>query len=126
MSGRLRNVLKEFAGPTGTLGGADTNRKALQNALDGLIRNSRAMLWIAVAMATLLFLAELVVALVKIDDAKIVAGMAGAMGLTGAGAIEAVRRISREMAQTHLLILLSGTLDAEALKPVITALARKL
>jgi len=126
MSDRVRSLLKGYAGPTGTLGGGETDRKALHKALDGLLENSRAMLWLAVAMAAVLFAAEFIVALLNIDNSKLVAGMAGAMGLTGAGAIDVVRRIAREMAQTHLLIVLSGTLDAEALKPVISALARKM
>jgi hypothetical protein len=84
------------------------------------------MLWLAIAMAATLFVAEFVIAVINVGNPKLVAGMAGAMGLTGAGAIDVVRRIAREMAQTHLLVVLAGTLDAEPLKPVIAALARKL
>jgi hypothetical protein len=126
LSDRLRSLLKGYAGPSGTLGGGETDRAGLHEALDSLLKNSRAMLWLAVAMAVLLFVAEFIVALLNIDNTKLVAGMAGAMGLTGAGAIDVVRRIAREMAQTHLLIVLCNTLDAEALKPVVAALARKL
>jgi hypothetical protein len=126
MTERLKSLLKGYAGPAGTLGGSETDRKALHEALNNLLRNSRRMLWLAAGMATAIFVAEFVLIVLNIGDRAFVAGIAGAMGLTAAGAIDIVRRIAREMAQTHLLIALSGTLDAEALKPVIAALVRKL
>jgi hypothetical protein len=115
-----------YAGPAGLLGGQPIDRELLRASLKSLVKHFRMVMWLATGMVLLLYLVGLGLALNYIDRPKILVGIGGAMGLTFAGAIETVRRIGREMAQTNLLVALSGELDADALKPIITALARKL
>jgi hypothetical protein len=126
MSNHLKKLLLAYAGPAGLLGGQPIDRELLRASLESLVKHFRMMMWLATGMVLLVYLVELGLALKYIDRPKILAGIGGAMGLTIAGAIETVRRIGREMAHTNLLVALSGELDADALKPIITALARKL
>jgi hypothetical protein len=84
------------------------------------------MLWLAAGMAAVVFLVEVGVALTFLAHPEVVKVVAGAMGVTVAGAIETIRRLARDLAQTNLLVVLCGELDTESLRPVVAALARRI
>jgi hypothetical protein len=123
---KLRTVLSGFMTPAGTGGSRGIDRDALRLALQGLLRHHRTMMWVALAMTLVLFVAEFVIGLIYVEKPSVLAATGGAMGLTIAGSIGVVRTIARELAQVGLVVALAGELDREALKPVINALARKL
>jgi hypothetical protein len=122
----LLDVMRRFMTPAGTGGSRGIDRDALRLELQGLLRHYRAMMWVALVMTLVLFVAELAVGLIFVEKPSILAGIAGAMGLTIAGSIGGVRVIARELAQIGLVAALAGELDREALKPIINALAKKL
>ena len=122
----LKDVLSNFTTPAGTGGSRRIDRDALRLALQGSLRHYRTMMWVALAMTLVLFVAELAIGLVYLEKPPVLAGTGGAMGLTIAGAIGVVRSIARELAQVGLVAALAGELDHEALKPIINALAKKL
>jgi hypothetical protein len=126
MGERLKKLLLAHAGPVGLLGGGPVDRERLLGSLRDLGRHYRSMMWLASGMVLLTFLVELGLVLKYVNQPKALAGIAGGMGLTVAGAIETIRRIGREMVHTNLLVVLAGELDVDALKPIITTLVRKL
>jgi hypothetical protein len=126
MSERLKGILRRYVGPAGALGSGDIDRTSLQESLKNLMGQTQRMLWLAVLMATVIFIVEIIIAFLNAGSPGIVAGVAGAMGLTAAGSIEVVRRIAHDIAQINLVIILAGTLDSEALKPIVAALVNKL
>jgi hypothetical protein len=125
---KLNDILRHHYIPGETLGGEGRIRDpdALRRELKKLLTHLRAMFWVAAAMIVAVFVVELAVGVTHLESPAILAGVAGAMGLTVAGAIEAMRRVAREMAQVNLLVILSAELDSEALAPIVNALVGKL
>lgn len=125
---KLLAVLKQYWVPADVLGqqGGIHQPEMLRGDLERLLAHLRAMLWGAVVIIAVVFVVEIVVGLMHLQSPEVLAGVAGAMGLTGTGAIEAIRRIAREMAQVNLLVVLASQLDGEALAHVVNALVIKL
>jgi hypothetical protein len=125
---QLSNILRQHYIPDEALGGEGRvkNKEALHQELSRLLAHLRAMFWAAAAMIVVVFIVELAIGVMHLDSVAVLAGVTGAMGLTIAGAIEAMRRVAREMAQANLLVILSAELDSEALAPIVNALVRKL
>jgi hypothetical protein len=122
----LKGVLTYFATPAGAGGTRPIDRDAFRHALQGLLGHYRTMMWGAFAMTTVVFFVEFAIGLVYVREPSVLAGTAGAMGLTVAGSIGVVRSIAKEFAQVGILVALAGELDRETLKPIINALAKKL
>jgi len=104
----LKDVLSSFMTPAGTGGSRGIDRDALRLALQRLLRHYQTMMWVALAMTLVLFVAELAIGLMYVEKPSVLAGTGGAMGLTIAGSVGVVRTIARELAQVGLVPLHSG------------------
>jgi hypothetical protein len=124
----LDDVLQDHVVPPSALGGEGTIRDpgALRAELKNLLAHLRAMFWTAAAMIAVVFVVELVVGATHLDSPTVLSGVAGAVGLTAAGAIGAMQRVAREMAQVNLMVILCGELDGDALASTVNALLGKL
>lgn len=119
----VQDVIKPYGTPSTVLASKTVDREALRADLLALQSHVRRILWIAVGMTLTLFLFELVVAARYVESPGVLAGIAGAVGLTLAGGIESMRRLATEMARVNLLVGLSGALTAEHLSSLVNTLA---
>jgi hypothetical protein len=122
----LKTVLEQYDAPTELLGSSEIDRKSLQEALKGLLSRLQILFWVAASIIVIVFIVELVAAILNWRDTTVLTGIGGATGLTIAGAGEAIRRITREMTQVSMIVLLAGELDREALAPIVHTLVEKL
>jgi hypothetical protein len=120
-SAQLTRILSKYSvNPLGL--GSSFDAKQLHTELDATIRTQRRMYWVAAAMITVVFIAELAVAALNVGNPVVLTGVATAVGVTIWGAVDRMSRLSREMAETSLLIILSEGLSGEALERVIQQL----
>jgi hypothetical protein len=122
----LRDILRKYSVPPQVLGTRTVDRDALRAELTRLQVHLRAMAWIAAAMIAIVFIVEIVIAAVYVQSPGVLAGVAGAMGVTIAGAIEAMRRLVRETAQVNLVVIFASELSSDQLVDIINMLAGKL
>jgi hypothetical protein len=123
---RLYDTLRPFYRPPDALGGEPADRQALRAALLRLAANLRALFWVRAAMIGIVFIIEIVIGAVYFRSPIVLSAVAGALGVTVAGAIKAMQGVSSDMAEANLLILLVGELDVESIGRIVDALITKL
>jgi hypothetical protein len=77
-------------------------------------------------MIALAFAVSLSILVFWVDTPASAAALFGATGVTVGGAIEYMRRLGRDIAQTNLLVILCGELDDTSVATVTNALVGKL
>ena len=122
----FKGILKDNYTPGDALGVGQVNREALRASLAASLGHTRAVFWIAVAMAMAIFAIEFYVSLHHLDDPSALKNLGAAMGLTMAGAIVGVQQIAKEMTQMSLLLALASELDDKALAAAVRSLMKKL
>jgi hypothetical protein len=126
IASRLLVLLQPYAPVAGNAGGRPPDRATLRAGLNDLMRHYRLMLWLAVGLATAVFVGEAGVAIAYVDKPGVLKAIGAAAGVTVAGSIETIRRLARDLAQTNLVVVLCGELDSESLRPVLAALVRRM
>jgi hypothetical protein len=122
---RLIETLRPFHQPADLMGAEPIDRAALRTALAELEARLGRLYWIRVAMIGAIFLVEIAIALAYHDDASVLAGVAGALGITVAGAVKAMADVSSDMAETGLVLILAGQLDAETMSHIVRTLVSR-
>lgn len=123
---RLLDTLRPFYRPPETFGGEPIDRRALRAAVGALAADLRRLFWMRAVMIAIVFAVQIVIGALYFQSPIVLTGIAGALGLTVAGAIKAMRGVSQEMAEVNLLVLLAGELDAAALERIVDTLVTKL
>lgn len=123
---RLSDTLRPFYRPPEVLGGEPVDRQELRAALLRLAADLRGLFWARAAMIGVVFIIEVVIGAVYLGSPIVLSGVAGALGLTVAGAIKAMQSVSHDMAEANLLVLLAGELDVESLGRIVDVLVAKL
>jgi hypothetical protein len=124
MSPRLQSILSRFATNTVALG-PTFQAKQLQAELLSTLANLRRMYWLTAGMIAIVFALELVVAAYNFRDPVVLSAIAAAIGVTIWGAVDRMSRLSREMAETTLLVTLGRGLSQEAIERVVQQLLKK-
>jgi hypothetical protein len=122
---RLNEVLRENMTHRGAFGGGGDSRK-LSRDLKTLAGVLTRLSWITVAMIIAVFVVELGVTVIYLKQPAVLVGLAGAVGLTIAGAIKRMSRIQKELGQTTLLLVLSDRLTPEQSEKVVSSLVDQL
>ncbi|MBI3514234.1 MAG: hypothetical protein HY060_09255 [Proteobacteria bacterium] len=123
---RLVETLRPFYMPSKAAGDDPLDRAALHGALEHLAAQLRMMLWMRAAMIGVIFIIEIIFGVLYHDMPTVLGAIAAAAGLTIAGAIKAMEGVSREMAETGLLVSLAAELDAKTLSQIVHALIAEL
>ncbi|HEV7572305.1 MAG TPA: hypothetical protein VGQ21_12480 [Thermoanaerobaculia bacterium] len=84
--------------------------------------------WFALCgtMVLLLFVVSVVVTVMHIDQPGTIKTVLSAFGISSAGLILMMFRFWRTKSSTEMLVILAVNMDAEAMRTVITILAKKL
>lgn len=124
MSPHLLGILSKYSTNPVALG-ANFQTKQLKGELTSSLTNLRRMYWIAAGMVATVFVLELVVAAFNVANPMALSGIAAAIGVTIWGAVDRMCRLSREMAETSLLVTLGNGLSQEAIERVVQQLLAK-
>jgi hypothetical protein len=120
-SPQLAEILSKYSvNPVGL--GPSFEAKQLHAELATAFKNQHRMYWIVAAMIAVVFFVELVIAALNVGQPAVLTGVATAVGVTIWGAVDRMSRLSREMAETSLLIILSEGLSQEALERIVQQL----
>jgi hypothetical protein len=122
---RLGDILVRYA-PNRIGQGDNFDAEGLKLSLTQLLRDLR---WIYAANASmigLVFVIEVIIAIVYIKEPAVLTGIGVAIGATIAGGIERMSRLAREMAQTSLLVILSERLSQERVEKIVETLVERL
>lgn len=123
---RLRTILKKYYVPPEVFGTSRVNRDSLRAELAELTNHLRSLSWLTAAMICIVFIVEVAIAIIYFEQPAVLTGIAAAMGLTVAGAIEGMRRLSRETARTNIVISLVSELDSDKIAAIVNALVKNL
>lgn len=124
MSPRLKELLAKYT-PNPLALGPSFEAKKLQQELQWLLANLRRTYWVTAAMILIVFVFEVLIAAIYIREPLVLSGIAAAIGVTIWGSVERMSRLSKEMAETTLLVTLSDGLSQEAIERVIEQLLKK-
>ena len=124
MTPHLQKILSKYAinpvamGPT-------FQAKQLKAELLSSLTNLRRMYWVAAGMVAAVFVLELAIAAFNFGNPVVLSGIAAAIGVTIWGAVDRMSRLSREMAETGLLVTLGDRLSQEAIERIVQQLLIK-
>lgn len=120
----LKKSLSELVPDYTSLGdeGRSIDRDRLIRVLDGLASDLVKGYWIRMAAGAIVLGVLLFLTARYAGDPAVLAGLAGAMGITVAGAIALLKQVTDEMARVRLLLAIAPELTLESL----TEIARKL
>jgi hypothetical protein len=121
MASRLYEVLTEHA-PNRLGLGDDFDPIGFRQDLGGVIVDLRRMYWMTAMMIVVVFCVEIAVGLFYREDPTILAAIAAAVGVTVWGAVDRMGRLTREMAQTNLTVILSERLAPEMVERIVQSL----
>src|SRR5690349_7982975 len=98
---RLSDVLVRYT-PNRIGAGDNFDAEGLKQALTVVLSDLRRVYAAVAVMIAVVFVVEVVIAVMYVHEPKVLIGIAGAVGLTIAGGIDRMSRLAREMAQTNL------------------------
>ncbi|RTM08117.1 MAG: hypothetical protein EKK33_29180 [Bradyrhizobiaceae bacterium] len=124
MSPKVRELLAKYT-PNPLALGPSFEAQKLQQELQGLLANLRRIYWVTVAMILVVFVLEVLIAAIYIREPLVLSGIAAAMGVTIWSSVERMSHLSKEMAETTLLVTLSDGLSQEAIERVVEQLLKK-
>jgi hypothetical protein len=139
----LKNVLSRYtapaSAPSAPLGADETtetarasalpvsiDREALRKDLAAVRDDNKRWFALCGTMVLLLFVVSVVVTVMHIDQPGTIKTVLSAFGISSAGLILMMFRFWRTKSSTEMLVILAVNMDAEAMRTVITILAKKL
>jgi hypothetical protein len=121
MSARLNAILAKYQANRSGLGD-NFDPVGLKTELQAFSTSLRRMYWTTAVMIIIVFCLEVIVGVIYLREPAILAGIAAVVGVTIWGAVDRMSRLAREMAETNLLVVLSGGLSPESLDRVVQKL----
>ena len=123
----LHSVLERHVVPAEVLASDKTIEvEALRADLSDLRNRLMQFFWIAAGMIVIVFALGIFLILRSLDSPGVVAALTAAMGVSVGGAVGYMRRLSRDLAQINLILILAHSLNAEHIADIVRLLAAKL
>ena len=106
--------------------GRSVNRDRLVHTLDSLVGDLRNAYWIRLVV-TIAVLVTLIILIFRFaDKPEVLTGLTAIMGVTLAGAIAELKRVTDEMARVRLMLAIAPELSLEALTEIAHKISRSL